>query len=65
MRYIKTDKQHKLHYWRDIKGEKPGTPEFYKLMTNEKPNSSGEAWYILGQRVIDLISRVPLVRRFF
>lgn len=64
MRRIKTDKQLKLTYWRDIVGVPAGTPEFFELMTNEKPNSGGESWYIIRERVKDLIHNIPMVGRF-
>lgn len=63
MRTINTDKRLKYLYWKQF--EKPGTEYFMFLMRNPKPNTSGEAVFMLSERIKDLIHSLPLIGRYF
>lgn len=62
MRYINTTKRLKYLYW--VNRKEPGTDEFFKLMQNPKFNSTGEAVFIIGERVKDLVHSLPVIGRF-
>lgn len=64
MREIKTTEQLKREYW--SRPEQYFTPHMIDALVekyDDKPATSGEAFFVLRERIFDLLSQLPLFGR--